>query len=71
MESNTLSKHNTRPKENVIQKNEKNIKDVYEMTKKPLGTGGFGVVTKCKHKVTKQLRACKTVPKKNVVANMA
>jgi len=26
---------------------------VYEMTKKPLGSGGFGVVTKCKHKITR------------------
>ena len=62
--------HDKTLKENVIQKNTKRIQEVYETSKKPIGSGGFGVVTKCKHKVTGQVRACKTVPRKNVLENL-
>ena len=50
----------------MIKKNEKKIEDVYKMGKKALGTGGFGVVTKCRHRVTKLDRACKCIPRKKV-----
>ena len=50
----------------VITMNPNDIKDIYDITKKPLGTGGFGVVRRCKHKELDQLRACKTVPKKKI-----
>ena len=53
-------------KATMIKKNEKKIEDVYKMGKKALGTGGFGVVTKCRHRVTKLDRACKTIPRKKV-----
>jgi len=33
----------------MIRKNEKAIADVYKMSKKAIGTGAFGVVTKCIH----------------------
>lgn len=40
-------------KETMITKNTKSFKDVYKIGKKPLGSGGFGVVYKCEHRVTK------------------
>jgi hypothetical protein len=39
-------------KATMIQKNEKQIEDIYEMESKPIGTGAFGVVSKAKHKPT-------------------
>jgi len=48
-------------KTTMIKKNEHPIEEVYKMGKKALGTGGFGVVTKCRHRVTKLDRACKTI----------
>jgi calcium-dependent protein kinase len=50
----------------MIQKNERKIEDVYNIEKKAIGTGGFGVVSKCVHKETKQERAVKTVSKKKI-----
>jgi calcium-dependent protein kinase len=50
----------------MIKKNEHPIEEVYKMGKKALGTGGFGVVTKCRHRVTKLDRACKTISRKKV-----
>ncbi len=50
-------------KATMITKNEKQFEEVYKMDKKPLGTGAFGVVSKCKHKETGQERAVKTVSK--------
>jgi hypothetical protein len=40
-------------KETMIRKNEKPIEEVYKLGKKALGTGGFGVVIKCRHRGTK------------------
>jgi hypothetical protein len=54
----------------MIRQNMKNIKDVYKIHKKALGSGAFGVVTKVTHLVSKQERACKTIPRKKV-KNMA
>ena len=53
-------------KATMIKKNEHPIEEVYKMGKKALGTGGFGVVTKVRHRVTKLDRACKTIPRKKV-----
>lgn len=37
----------------MIRKNENKIEDVYKISKKPIGTGAFGVVHTCVHKLTK------------------
>jgi hypothetical protein len=37
----------------MIRKNERNVKDVYKMHKKALGSGAFGTVTKVTHLVSK------------------
>lgn len=50
----------------MIKKNDKPIEDVYKISKKALGSGAFGVVTKCRHRITKLDRACKTISKKKV-----
>ena len=34
-------------KATMIRKNENSIEDVYRISKKPLGTGAYGVVSKC------------------------
>jgi len=34
-------------KATMIKKNEMAIEDVYRISKKPLGTGAYGVVSKC------------------------
>ena len=39
-------------KETMIRKNTNAIEDVYRISKKPLGTGAYGVVSKCTHKET-------------------
>jgi len=36
----------------MIRKNDMAIEEVYKIGKKPLGTGAYGVVMKCKHKQT-------------------
>ena len=53
-------------KETMISKNTKAFKEVYKIGKKPLGSGGFGVVYKCEHRITKQVRAVKIVSKKKI-----
>ena len=34
-------------KETMIRRNENAIEEVYRISKKPLGTGAYGVVSKC------------------------
>lgn len=53
-------------KSTMIRKNDKPIDDVYKISKKPLGTGAYGVVSACIHRDTNQERACKKVPKKKI-----
>jgi calcium-dependent protein kinase len=53
-------------KTTMIKKNDNKIEEVYKLGKKALGAGGFGVVTKCRHRVTKLDRAVKTIPRKKV-----
>ena len=53
-------------KSTMIRKNEQPIGEVYLVHKKPLGTGAYGVVSLCKHKVTGQERAVKKVAKKKI-----
>ena len=53
-------------KETMIQKNTRKFKEVYKIGKQPLGQGGFGVVYKCEHRRTKQIRAVKIVSKKKI-----
>jgi len=53
-------------KETMIRKNENKIEDVYRISKKPLGTGAYGIVSKCTHNETKQERAVKKVAKKKI-----
>ena len=49
-------------KESLITQNKNKFKKVYDMdSKKPLGTGGFGVVYKCVHKELKAERAVKVI----------
>jgi calcium-dependent protein kinase len=40
-------------KETFIKKNDSKIDQVYRISKKPLGTGAYGVVSKCTHLTTK------------------
>ena len=54
----------------MITKNESELGTVYKLGKKTLGSGAFGTVTKCRHRLSKQDRACKTISKKKV-KNMA
>jgi len=53
-------------KETMIVQNKARFKDEYKKQKEPLGTGGFGVVYKCRHRETKQTRACKIIPVKKI-----
>ena len=53
-------------KETMIRKNEQRIEEVYKIAKKPLGTGAYGVVSKCVHRDTNHERACKKVPRKKI-----
>lgn len=57
-------------KQTFICKNDAPLETVYKLGKKTLGSGAFGVVIKCRHRVSKQDRACKTIAKKKV-KNMA
>ena len=50
----------------MIRKNEQPIDEIYKIGKKPLGSGAFGVVSKCTHKLTGQERAVKKVSKKKI-----
>ena len=53
-------------KSTMITKNDKRFEEVYKMSSKPLGSGGFGVVSKCKHRMNGQVRAVKIVKKKKI-----
>lgn len=53
-------------KQTFITKNEAKLEEIYKLGKKKLGSGAFGVVTKCRHRISKQDRACKTIAKKKV-----
>jgi len=53
-------------KENMIVLNNAKFKDLYKKQKEPLGSGGFGVVYKCRHRDTKQTRAVKVIAKKKI-----
>lgn len=50
----------------MIVKNPRLFLEVYKMGKTCIGEGSFGVVTRCRHSVSKQDRACKTISKKKV-----
>lgn len=50
----------------MIVQNQSKFKDLYKKQKEPLGSGGFGVVYKCRHRDTKQTRAVKVIPKKKI-----
>eukprot|EP00826_Nyctotherus_ovalis_P019615 TRINITY_DN1606_c0_g1_i2.p1 TRINITY_DN1606_c0_g1~~TRINITY_DN1606_c0_g1_i2.p1 ORF type:complete len:240 (-),score=66.85 TRINITY_DN1606_c0_g1_i2:74-793(-) len=49
-------------RKDFIRKSE-NIKDIYEVTPKPLASGSYGAVHVCIHKLTKDKRAVKIIPK--------
>jgi len=53
-------------KQTFISKNEKAFKEVYKIDKNPMGSGAFGVVSKCQHRVNGFTRACKKVSKKKI-----
>ena len=53
-------------KQTMIRKNDQEIGEVYKISKKPLGSGAYGVVSLCKHKMTGQERAVKCVAKKKI-----
>jgi hypothetical protein len=53
-------------KETMIRKNDQKIELIYKIAKKPLGTGAYGVVSKCIHKETNHERACKKVARKKI-----
>jgi hypothetical protein len=36
----------------MIRKNDQAIEELYKIGKKPLGSGAYGVVSKCTHKIT-------------------
>jgi hypothetical protein len=40
-------------KQTMISKNQNKLEDIYKLGKKKLGSGAFGVVTKCRHRVSK------------------
>jgi calcium-dependent protein kinase len=53
-------------KSTMIRKNDLPIEEVYKISRKTIGTGGFGVVSKCRHRVSKQDRAVKVISRKKV-----
>jgi len=50
-----------------IRKSE-NIKDFYDVVPKPLASGSYGAVHLCTHKLTKEKRAVKIVPKYKIAS---
>jgi len=50
----------------MIRQNYAAISSVYKVSKKPLGTGSYGVVNKCIHRETGHERAVKRVSKKKI-----
>ena len=48
-------------KEALIVQNKKKFREVYNLDKVPLGTGGFGVVYKCVHQELNAERAVKII----------
>ena len=53
-------------KQTFITKNQKPFKEVYKIDKNPMGSGAFGVVSKCQHRELGFTRACKKVCKKKI-----
>lgn len=53
-------------KQTFISKNERAFKDVYKIDKNPMGSGAFGVVSKCQHRDLGFTRAVKKVNKKKI-----
>ena len=53
-------------KKTMIMKNEKDVREVYKISKKELGKGGFGAVFKCFHRELGFVRAVKIVPKSKI-----
>ena len=53
-------------KQTMITKNAQPIEEVYKLEKKALGSGTYGVVSKCTHKKTGAVRACKTIARKKI-----
>ena len=54
-------------KSSMIRQNLNPISSEYKIDKKNiLGSGTYGVVHRVQHKVTKQIRACKTIPQKKI-----
>ena len=53
-------------KATMIRKNDKDIREVYKIARRPLGAGAYGVVSKCKHKITGQERAVKKITRKKI-----
>ena len=50
----------------MIMKNNGPITDSYKLEKNVLGSGTYGTVFKVEHLLTKQMRACKKIPKKKI-----
>ena len=40
-----------------------NIDDSYDVTRKPFATGSYGAVHQCVHKITREKRVVKVIPK--------
>ena len=53
-------------KQTFITKNVKPFKEVYKIDKNPMGSGAFGVVSKCQHRSLGFTRAVKKVSKKKI-----
>ena len=53
-------------KKTMIMKNEKDVREVYKISKKELGRGGFGAVFKCFHRELGFVRAVKIVSKSKI-----
>ncbi len=49
-----------------VQENSKSFNDVYTLHKKPLGSGSYGEVWLCNHKITNELRAVKILLKEGI-----
>lgn len=53
-------------KNSFVIKNDNPISQLYEIGKKPIGSGTYGEVLKAKHKVTGQERAIKKIPRTKI-----